>query len=131
MHDEYIHHTRTIYDVLALFGDVGGLLSVIELLAALIFTSLSEHRLLIKLLTELFRVKSDQQRKKSAKVHIGTCKALGLYFQRLLEQLTCGLCDFSDDLQNRFIARAESIAEKELDIARLIKITRRFNALFK
>lgn len=85
---------------------------------------------MVLLVTELFRIKPELS-KKTKKIHFSTFESICLYMRRLQESVCCGLCSFSEDAKAVFISRGESLAEKELDLVRIVKFMRRLQKLLE
>lgn len=48
-----------------------------------------------------------------------------------METISCGACTFKENAKKTFIDRSEELIEQQLDIVTMIKLMRRFKALFK
>ena len=53
--DETVNHTRQVYGILDLFGDLGGVVEVILMLGALSLSSFTEHSFVIKALQKFYQ----------------------------------------------------------------------------
>ena len=58
--EETITHSRVVYSVLDLFGDFGGLLEVITIMAAVFVTPIAEFNMLVVYAQTLFRARSEE-----------------------------------------------------------------------